>query len=204
MAPMGTGAGNGEGGCAFIRATGQGQGKSSSTNIPLCLQHPLPPDRCWRLPSRAGCREHPPPPETWLSPLFPCSRGWGRGAGSCLTFPRGSRSRAYPTLCLQVTPFPEAYRETLHTYKISEQDTDVRANVHPACPPSAPCCCPCPPQQVCYLHRESCAKCSCTAGVGPGAAPSVVCAAQGLNPPLSLADWSCPMSRFGPCHPGWG
>lgn len=28
-------------------------------------------------------------------------------------------------LCLQVTtPFPEAYRETLHAYKISEQDTD--------------------------------------------------------------------------------
>ncbi|XP_025909054.1 pleckstrin homology domain-containing family A member 6 [Nothoprocta perdicaria] len=27
-------------------------------------------------------------------------------------------------LYMQVTPFPEAYRETLHTYKISEQDTD--------------------------------------------------------------------------------
>ncbi|KAM8988322.1 pleckstrin homology domain-containing family A member 6 isoform 15-T15 [Ara ararauna] len=27
-------------------------------------------------------------------------------------------------LYMQVTPFPEAYRETVHTYKISEQDTD--------------------------------------------------------------------------------
>ncbi|KFO55028.1 Pleckstrin homology domain-containing family A member 6, partial [Corvus brachyrhynchos] len=32
--------------------------------------------------------------------------------------------RAHPSLCLQVTPFPEAYRDTLHPYKISEQDTD--------------------------------------------------------------------------------
>lgn len=188
----------------FIRATGQSQDESSSTDIPCCLRHPLPPDRCRHLPGRAGCGERSPPPESRLSPLFPCSRGWGRGAGSCLTFPRGSRSRAHPTLCLQVTPFPEAYRETLHAYKISEQDTDVRANVCPACPLSALCFCPCPPQQVCRATQESCVEGSCAAGVGPGAVPSVVCAARGLNPLLSLAAWSCPMSRFGPCHPGRG
>ncbi|NWW39656.1 PKHA6 protein, partial [Panurus biarmicus] len=31
-----------------------------------------------------------------------------------------------------VTPFPEPYRDTLHPYKISEQDTDVRANPVPS------------------------------------------------------------------------
>lgn len=32
-------------------------------------------------------------------------------------------------LLLQVSPFPDAYRETLHAYKISEQDTDVRSTL---------------------------------------------------------------------------
>lgn len=84
------------------------------------------------------------PPGTRLSLLLPQGPGEGLLAGSSLSFPRGSwqrigsRSQAHPALCLQVTPFPEAYRETLHAYKISEQDTDVRANVRAACPPSAP------------------------------------------------------------------
>jgi len=87
---------------------------------------------------------------TSLSPLMGMGeKGWGLSH-----LPQGSQSRADPTLSLQVTPFPEAYRETLHAYKISEQDTDVRANVRPARSASAPCCCPCPPQQVCCPHRE--------------------------------------------------
>lgn len=109
-----------------------------------CSTRCLPADAsvCPAVPAA----EHPPPPEPRLSPLRPHFGGWGRGAGTCLTFPRGSRSRAHPTLCLQVTPFPEAYRETLHAYKISEQDTDVRASGRPACSPSALGCCPCPLQ----------------------------------------------------------
>ncbi|NXC91977.1 PKHA6 protein, partial [Cercotrichas coryphoeus] len=47
----------------------------------------------------------------------------GLGAASpSLRVPGGFR--AHPSLCLQVTPFPEPYRDTLHPYKISEQDTD--------------------------------------------------------------------------------
>lgn len=58
-------------------------------------------------------------------------------------------------LCLQVTtPFPEAYRETLHAYKISEQDTDVRANVRAACSQSVPCYCP-HPHVPCFLQAET-------------------------------------------------
>lgn len=159
---------------------------------------PAAPAASWPMPASARLRGAPiASGHSSLLSLSPL-RGWGRGAGSCLTFPRGSQSQANPTLCLQVTPFPEAYREALHGYKISEQDTDVRANIRPACPPSAPCRCPsCP-------CGETCAERSCAARVGPGAAPGVVCAPRGLCPPLSLAAWACPMSRFGQCHPGQG
>lgn len=30
-------------------------------------------------------------------------------------------------LFLQVPPYPEVFRDSLHTYKLNEQDTDVRA-----------------------------------------------------------------------------
>ncbi|NXR26776.1 PKHA6 protein, partial [Cinclus mexicanus] len=60
-----------------------------------------------------------------LSPS-PGSQGWERGVGSCLPFPARPRGDATltPRSALQVTPFPEPYRDTLHSYKISEQDTD--------------------------------------------------------------------------------
>lgn len=62
----------------------------------------------------------------------------GLGAASpSLSIPGGG-CRAHPSLCLQVTPFPEAYRDTLHPYKISEQDTDVRANPVPSRCPLSP------------------------------------------------------------------
>lgn len=78
-------------------------------------------------------------------PRFSFSGTWRGAAGRLqpllpegLLAAHGPRRQAHPALCLQVTPFPEAYREPLHAYKISEQDTDVRANVRAACPPSAP------------------------------------------------------------------
>ncbi|XP_058711465.1 pleckstrin homology domain-containing family A member 6 isoform X5 [Poecile atricapillus] len=36
-------------------------------------------------------------------------------------------------LYMQVTPFPEPYRDTLHPYKISEQDTDATNPINPGC-----------------------------------------------------------------------
>lgn len=76
--------GHGEGGCAFIQATEQGRGESSSTDIPRCLQHPLPPGRCQRLP---GQGEHPSPLDTRLSSLFPCSGDGGEGLGAASPSP---------------------------------------------------------------------------------------------------------------------
>lgn len=35
---------------------------------------------------------------------------------------------------LQVPPYPEVFRDSLHTYKLNEQDTDVRAALCSLCP----------------------------------------------------------------------
>lgn len=117
------------------------------------LQGSSPVNSC-RSPGRwapglgMGRRLSPPPPRAASGDpaLASPSAGTWRGAAGRLQplLPEGllaahsPRRQAHPALCLQVTPFPEAYREPLHAYKISEQDTDVRANVRAACPPSAP------------------------------------------------------------------
>lgn len=48
-------------------------------------------------------------------------------------------------LFLQVPPYPEVFRDSLHTYKLNEQDTDVRAAL------LLPLCTPAPPAVVLIL-----------------------------------------------------
>lgn len=72
--------------------------------------------------------------------LFPAGRDGREGPGAASpSLGAPGEGRAQPSLCLQVTPFPEPYRDTLQPYKISEQDTDVRAGPVPSlCPLSPP------------------------------------------------------------------
>lgn len=100
--------------------------------------------------------------------------------GSCLSPLSGAQSWAHPTLCLQVTPFPETYRETLHAYKISEQDTDVRANACPACPV--------------LLSLSPAAGLLSPQRDGTWCCPGT----------KSSAELSCLLVPHVLCHPGWG
>lgn len=71
--------------------------------------------------------------------VFPARRDGERGWElPPLPWASPGEGRAQPSLCLQVTPFPEPYRDTLHPYKISEQDTDVRATPVPSLCPLSP------------------------------------------------------------------
>lgn len=45
---------------------------------------------------------------------------------------------------LQVPPYAEVFRESLHTYKLNEQDTDVRAALCSSVHSSPSHWCPCP------------------------------------------------------------
>lgn len=83
--------------------------------------------------------EHPPPPGLGPGLLFPARRDGREGPGAASpSLGAPGEGRAHPWLCLQVTPFPEPYRDTLHPYKISEQDTDVRASPVPSVPSPHP------------------------------------------------------------------
>lgn len=89
----------------------------SSSEHPGWLQHQHP-----ALPAAPAASQWMPPETQLLVLSLPTGMG------------KQGWELPHRTLFLQVTPFPEAYRETVHTYKISEQDTDVRANIHPAQP----------------------------------------------------------------------
>lgn len=79
----------------------------------------------------------------WMLPeLEGCGLWQEQGGAVSSPVPEHSASAAVTGLpFLQVPPYPEVFQDSLHTYKLNEQDTDVRAaycSLRPAGPTADP------------------------------------------------------------------